>query len=219
MSGLASVKPWTLDHRPVKFNKLAGGCVAEMLPYINPYYFAVAYFCCAQTINRHQVCAASARPFSIDRQYGLTCYLPISKVHSTCNYQNCLLACIFNWFGWSSSPSFAQALIRTNFTSHTTSSFLPHNSLSLHHLRIQWGHHHSICQLSHLFLGLLLLKSNASNEGNISAVFLGSSHTSSNCSQAHRSTGHCICILIVAISKPCTEAWGLQKPRIRFITT
>jgi len=38
----------------------------------------------------------------------------------------------------------------------------------------------------------------------------------SNCSQ---STGHCTCIFTVAISKPYSEDWGLQKSRIRFIET
>ena len=62
-------------------------------------------------------------------------------------------------------------------------------------------------------LSLLLLKNNKKVVGGIiSIVFLGSSHTNSNCSQTHRSTG---CFTIVAISEPCAEAQGQQKPRIR----
>jgi len=49
----------------------------------------------------------------------------------------------------------------------------------------------------------------------VSTIFLGSSHTNSNCSQTHKSTGHCTCIFIVAISKRCTEAQDLQKPMAR----
>ena len=42
--------------------------------------------------------------------------------------------------GSSGSLAFTHALIHANFTSHTTSSPLStHNSLSLHHLCIQWG--------------------------------------------------------------------------------
>jgi len=35
----------------------------------------------------------------------------------------------------------------------------------------------------------------------------------------HRSTGHCTCTSAVAISKSCGEAQGLQKLKIRFITS
>jgi len=53
-----------------------------------------------------------------------------------------------------------------------------------------------------------------------SIVFLGPSDTNSNqCSHSHKSTGSGTCIFIVAISKPCAEARGLQKHRIRFIAT
>ena len=70
------------------------------------------------------------------------------------------------------------------------------------HLCIQGSHIHSICQLSHPFL---------SGGGITSTAFLRSSHINSNCSQNHRSTGHCTCVFI--FSKPCAEAWGQQKPR------
>jgi len=33
-----------------------------------------------------------------------------------------------------------------------------------------------------------------------------------NCSQTYRSTGHCTCIFVVAISKPWAESQGLLKP-------
>jgi len=58
-----------------------------------------------------------------------------------------------------------------------------------------------------------------SDGGIIRTVFLRSLHTNSDCSQTHRSTGtgHCTWIFIVAISKPCTKAWRLQKPRIIII--
>ena len=84
--------------------------------------------------------------------------------------------------------------------SHTTSSLHPspptNDSLSLHHLGIQGGHLHSIFQLFNLFFGLLLLKSNGKVvKGIISTVFLGS-HNNSNCSQTHRSMGHCTCRFI-----------------------
>jgi len=78
-----------------------------------------------------------------------------------------LFAFHFCWSGWSgssSSPAFTCALIHANITSHTTSTSLlsppTHNSLSLHNLCIQEGHLHSTCQLSHLFLCLLLVNSN-----------------------------------------------------------
>jgi len=49
-----------------------------------------------------------------------------------------------------------------NFTSHTTSFPLPspstHNSLTSLYLCIQGGHLHTICQLSDLFLSLLVLE-------------------------------------------------------------
>jgi len=105
------------------------------------------------------------------------------------------------------------------FTSHTTSSPLPspltHNSLSLHHLYIQGGH----LQYLPAFLILLLLKSNDKWWRHHQHCNHRSSHTNSHCSQTHSTTGHCTCKFIVAISNPCAEAWGLQNPRIRFITT
>jgi len=67
-------------------------------------------------------------------------------------------------------------------------------------------------QPSHLVRGLHLLKSNEKVIEALSALFSG---INSNCSQ---STGHCTCILTVAISKPYAEDWGLQKSRVRFIT-
>jgi len=67
-------------------------------------------------------------------------------------------------------------------------------------------------QPSHLVRGLHLLKSNEKVIEALSALFSG---INSNCSQ---STGHCTCILTVAISKPYAEDQGLQKSRIRFIT-
>ena len=61
-----------------------------------------------------------------------------------------------------------------------------------------------------------LFWSSKQSDGCISStIFLGSSHTNSNCSQTHKSTGHCTCIFIVAISKRCTEAQDLQKPMTR----
>ena len=94
-------------------------------------------------------------------QVTLTHYHPRPEVHSTCNYHN-----------WPSFFRFAFLLIQlhliwlirqssfhtcpypANFTSQTTSSPLPspptHNSLLLHHFRIQGGLHHSLCQFSPL---------------------------------------------------------------------
>jgi len=51
------------------------------------------------------------------------------------------------------------------------SPLLPHDSLLLHQLRIQGGHLHSICQLSHLVRGLHLLKSNEKVIEALSALF------------------------------------------------
>ena len=95
------------------------------------------------------------------------------------------------WSGWSGSLPFTHALIHENFTSHTTHFPLPspptHDSLSLHRLHILGGH---LCSVHHLFFGLFLLKSNdKSDRGIISTVFV-SSHTNSNYTQTHRSTGH-----------------------------
>ena len=63
---------------------------------------------------------------------------------------------------------------------HTTSSPLSsHTQLTrTSSSPIQGGHLHSIC---HLFLSFLLLKSNESDGGSISTVFLGSLHTNSDC--------------------------------------
>ena len=100
--------------------------------------------------------------------------------------------------------------MQTTLAICTTSSPPPptHDSLSLHDLHIQGCHLHSICKLSYLLLSLLLINSNE-KVTEVSSALSGLSCTNSNCSQAHRSTG---CILIVAISKPCSEAWSLQKP-------
>jgi len=106
--------------------------------------------------------------------------------------------------------SFTHAVIHANFTGHTTtSSPLPspptHDSLSLHHRHIQGSHLHSIC---HLFLGLLLLISYEKVDGDIiSTVFLGSIQ---NCSQTHRSTGHCTCIFSYS-SHYLTLYWSLRS--------
>ena len=87
------------------------------------------------------------------------------------------LACIFADPGDPAVRGFYTCFIHANFTSHTTSSSLPcpptQDSLSLHHLPILGGHLHSICQLSNLFLGLLLLKSimRKLDGGIISTVF------------------------------------------------
>jgi len=114
--------------------------------------------------------------------------------------------------------SFTHALIHAKFTSHITSfhglcgsqlrqvaaehflmtytvvlpsPLLLHTTHSHSHLCIQGGLLHSICQLSHLFLSLLLLNSNEKVHGSIiSAVFLGSSNTNSKCSHTHRCIGH-----------------------------
>ena len=72
---------------------------------------------------------------------------------------------------------------------HTTRSpLLPHTTywLSVHHLHIQGGHLHSICWISHPFLGLLQVRSNQKVRGIISTIFLGSSHSNSNCSQTQQ---------------------------------
>ena len=142
----------------------------------------------------------------------LTSYLPRMEVHSTCNNYNFpifILAYIF------ADQVIRQSGIYTcpypcNFTCQFSLPPPPtHNSFLLHHLCIQGGHLHSICQLSHLVLGLHLLKSNEKVMDHFSRI-------NSNYSQ---STGHCTCIVTVAISKPCAEDRCLQKPRIRFITT
>ena len=86
------------------------------------------------------------------------------------------LICLhFCWSGSSSSPAFTCALIPANITSHTTStSLLSPLTLSL---RIQEGHLHSICQLSHLLLGLLLLNSNEKVMKASSALYFWDHHT------------------------------------------
>ena len=113
-------------------------------------------------------------------------------------------------------PSFTHALIHANFTSHIGSSPLPfpptHDSLSLHHSCIQGGQLHSICLLSHLFLGLFLLKSD--DQEIDGALYFWDHHTPIQIV----AKPDCTCIFIVAISKSCAKAQGLQKPSIRFIT-
>ena len=101
---------------------------------------------------------------------------------------------------WSSSPAFTHALVHAIYTSQFSLPPPPtHDSLLLHHLCIQGGHPHSICQLSNVVLGLLL-------KSNEKVKFSG---INSNCSQ---STGHCTCIFTVAISKPHAEDWGFRSP-------
>jgi len=185
--------------------------LADMLLYTtatNPYYFPVVILpvlvLCLRLVH-----AVSDTP--IQHHNTLTCSLPVQEVHSTCNHHNCwsfLFSLHFADLGDQGYPAvqllYTHILIHASFTIHTTSSPLPsdpptQNSLSLL-LCIQGGHLHSICQLSHLFLGLLLNSNEKVMEGIISAVFLGSSqHCNSNCSHTHRSTQHCTCIFIVAI--------------------
>jgi len=78
-----------------------------------------------------------------------------------------------------------------------------HYSLSLYHHHIQGGHLLSICQLSHPFLDLLLLKNNeACVMEASSALYFLDHHTATQ-----------------IVAKLCVAAPSLQKPMIRFITT
>jgi len=95
----------------------------------------------------------------------LTHYLPRLELHSTCCYNN------WPFFSFVNLGDPCSILLVLP-SPHT------HNSLALHHRHIQGGHLHSIC---HLFLSFLLLKSNESDGGSISTVFLRSLHTNSDC--------------------------------------
>jgi len=144
-----------------------------------------------------------------------------SKTGSAFNTHNIVITHSIYWLAflliqviWQSG--FYTCLIHANFTSHYSSPLIPSpptpNSHSLCYLHIRGGYLHGICQLPHLFLSLLLLQKVL--KAMISIVFLGSSrsHTKSSCNYKAtcRSTRGCTCIFIVAISKPCAEAWGLQ---------
>ena len=89
--------------------------------------------------------------------------LPRTEVHSICNnyiYPFFILACIFaDQVIWQSG--FTHALVHVIFTSKFSLPPPPtHHSLLLHHLHIQGGCLHSICQLPYLVPILLLLKGN-----------------------------------------------------------
>ena len=149
----------------------------------------------------------------------LTHYLPWPEVHSTCNFHS-FLGFHFCWSGSSGSSAFYTCPYPCKIHySHTTSSpllspptCLTLTSSSLHPRRPSPQYLPTFPSLPQSFPSQQWWESGG---GIISTVFLGSSHTNSNCSQTHRSIGHCTCMFI--ISKPRTEAWGLQKPR--FITT
>jgi len=88
-------------------------------------------------------------------------------VHSMCNFHDFfgLHFCLSGQLGSSGTLVFSSTLIHAKFTIVLPlvlpSSLPPHDSLSLHHhLHIQGGHLHSICQLSQLFVSLVLLNSN-----------------------------------------------------------
>jgi len=126
-----------------------------------------------------------------------------SKARSAFNVQFpffLFLGLYFCWSGSSSSPSFTHAFIHTNFTSYTTSNCLEAISTAFANFLFLW---HLLNSNERLMV-----------HGIISTVFLRSSHTNSNCSQTHRSTGHYTCVFIN--SKPCAEAWswGLQRPTV-----
>jgi len=98
-------------------------------------------------------CAARMLPYAMATKETLTSYLPRSEVHSTCNFYY-FLWLHFADLGSSSSLAFTHALIHAKFP--VAIPPLTYDPLSLHHLHIQEGHLHSICQLSYLFLSLFL---------------------------------------------------------------
>ena len=148
-----------------------------------------------------------------------------SKARSAFNVQFpffLFLGLYFCWSGSSSSPSFTHAFIHTNFTSYTTSSPL---SFHMTHSHFIISTSNCLEAISTAFANFLflwhLLNSNERLmvHGIISTVCLRSSHTNSNCSQTHRSTGHYTCVLSIAnlVLKPDHQV--CRDPQFKFSAT
>ena len=134
-------EPWTRDHWPVKFNKLAGGGPLTHITFlrwlyqcwlcVSDYQPRSAISCCqwpSNSVNIYITLGYSAAYRYSSTNDMLTCYLPRLEVHSTGNDHTCPFFSV-RISADLGDPTFQ--LIHANCTSHTISSHMNHSYFNI----------------------------------------------------------------------------------------